>query len=66
MPDENRFRIIGYAADWEGPVNPAQTAVSDAYQLCLPARPTPMARSSDIAHPRMLEDLVRSRRTRKT
>jgi chitinase len=51
------FRIIGYAADWEGPVNPAQlpylTHVNYAFLL-----PNAAGSVTGIANPQMLEELV--------
>jgi GH18 family chitinase len=55
-PDKS-FRIIGYAADWEGQVNPAQLpyVTHINYAFLLPAADGSV---SNIAHPRILEDLV--------
>ncbi len=51
------FRIIGYAADWEGPVNPAQllyvTHINYAFLL-----PNADGSVKNIAHPWILESLV--------
>ena len=51
------FRIIGYAADWEGPVNPAQltyvTHINYAFLL-----PNADGSVKAIAHPWILENLV--------
>ncbi|HSD85505.1 MAG TPA: glycosyl hydrolase family 18 protein [Anaerolineae bacterium] len=56
MP-EKVFRIIGYAASWEGPINPAQlpylTHVNYAFLL-----PNADGSVQDVANPSILEDLV--------
>lgn len=56
MPAKS-FRIVGYVADWEGPINPAQlphlTHLNYAFLL-----PNADGSVKDIAHPGMLEDLV--------
>ncbi len=52
------FRIIGYAADWEGSLNPAQlphlTHINYAFLL-----PNADGSLKEIANPWMLEDIVR-------
>jgi len=57
MPTKT-FRIIGYAADWEGPLNPAQlphlTHLNYAFLL-----PNADGSVRDLANPGLLEDLVR-------
>ncbi len=57
MP-ENLFRIIGYAANWEGPVNPAQLSYVTHinYAFLLPAADGSV---DAIAHPQILEELVK-------
>ncbi len=56
MPEKS-FRIIGYAAEWEGQINPAQlpylTHVNYAFLL-----PNADGSVNDIANPWILEDLV--------
>jgi GH18 family chitinase len=56
MP-EDPFRIIGYAASWEGPINPAQlpyvTHINYAFLL-----PNADGSVQPIANPALLEDLV--------
>ena len=56
MP-ESSFRIIGYAADWEGPVNPAQLSYVTHinYAFLLPAADGSV---NAIGHPSILENLV--------
>jgi chitinase len=56
MPDKS-FRIIGYAADWEGQVNPAQLpyVTHINYAFLLPAADGSV---SNIVHPGILDDLV--------
>ncbi len=54
---EQSFRIIGYAADWEGPVNPAQLAyvthINYAFLL-----PNADGSIGDVANSGVLENLV--------
>ncbi len=54
---ERPFRVIGYATDWEGQVNPAQlpylTHVNYAFLL-----PNADGSVNDIANPRILENLA--------
>jgi chitinase len=56
MPDQS-FRIIGYTADWERPVNPAQLSYVTHinYAFLLPAADGSV---DAIAHPQILENLV--------
>jgi chitinase len=55
---EKTFRVIGYAADWEGQLNPAQlshlTHINYAFLL-----PNADGSVKGIANPWMLEDIVR-------
>jgi chitinase len=60
MPDKS-FRIIGYTADWERPVNPAQLSYVTHvnYAFLLPAADGSV---DAIAHPQILENLVEEAR----
>jgi GH18 family chitinase len=57
VPEKN-FRIIGYAASWEGPINPAQlpyvTHLNYAFLL-----PNADGSVQEISNPWILEDLVK-------